>query len=276
MNETFYQKSARITKTIIKTITGLVGFLIAIIIVFSAFTIIKAGNTGVVLRFGDVNRLFEPGLHMKLPFAEKVIKIETKTQVVEVGASASSKDLQIVTTRIALNFNIIPSDTGLLYEEVGKNYKERIIDPTIQDSVKASTALFNAEELITKRPEVKKVVERMIKERLAEEHLFVSNVAIINFEFSKKFDQAIEAKVTAEQNALTEKNNLKVEEFKADQRIAEARGEAEAIKIQASAITQQGGKDYVNLQWIDAWGKGGAQVPTTVIGEGGGNFLFAL
>lgn len=275
-SETFEQKSARLTKTIIKFVTSGVIFILALVVIFGSFTTIKAGNVGVVLKFGNVNRLFTPGLHFKTPFAEKVVKMETRTQKVEVEASASSKDLQTVTTRIALNYNIIAEKAGLLYEEVGTNYRSRIVDPAIQDVVKASTALFNAEELITKRPEVKSAIELMLKERLAEEHLFVSNVAIVNFKFSSQFNLAIEAKVTAEQNALTEKNNLKVEEFKAEQRIAEARGEAEAIAIQARAITQQGGKDYVNLQWIKAWGSGGATVPQTVIGEGGGNFLFQL
>lgn len=227
--------------------------LIAVFAVLSAFVIVDAGERAVVLRLGKVDRVIQPGFNFKIPIVDQVIKMEVRTIKEEVEATAASNDLQVVTSNVAIQYNLIPEAVGLLYEEVGTSFRVRIISPAIQDAIKATTANFNAEELITKRQIASEQMENILRERLLEAHIHVSNVDIVNFNFSDSFNAAIEAKVTAEQDALREENRLKQVQFEAQQRIEIAKAEAEAIRIQARAIQQQGGKDFVQLKAIEKW-----------------------
>lgn len=248
-----------------------------LVLMLGSWTVIKPAEEGVVIRLGNIDRQMASGFHWKIPLLEKVVHMDVSTKKIEVQASAASKDLQVVTTNLAVQYELNEVSVSKIYTEYQKNnIQSRVIDPAIQDAVKASTALFNADELITKRAEVKDNIFSLLNERLASEGVILKNVDIVNFDFSESFNKAIEEKVTAEQNAAREENKLKQVEFEAQQRIEQARGEAEAIKIQAQAINSQGGKDYVNLQWIDAWKAGGAKVPTTIIGEGGNSFLYNI
>ncbi|MBU1091721.1 prohibitin family protein, partial [Patescibacteria group bacterium] len=130
--------------------------LIAIIILFGSFGTIGAGERGVLLQFGAVkDKIFDEGLYIKIPIIQDVVKIDVKIQKDEIPASASSKDLQIVTSKIALNYHLDPNSVNKIWQEIGKNYNTRIIAPSIQEAVKSVTAKFTAEELITKREEVK-------------------------------------------------------------------------------------------------------------------------
>lgn len=235
-----------------KILTGILVVFIFLLLITSVFTV-DSGERTVVLRFGDVNRIADEGLHWKIPFVESKKTFSVRTQKMERSASSASKDLQIVTTQIALNYNIDPKVVDRLYTTVGKSYESQIIDPAIQDAVKAATAQFNAEALITKRAEVKEVMENDLRERMQKAGLIVTAMNIVDFTFSEEFDQAIEAKVTAEQNALKAQNDLAKVEFEAQQKIEQAKAEAEAIRIQAQAITQQGGKDFVQLRAIEKW-----------------------
>ncbi len=251
--------------------------LLAVIVFFGSWGTVGAGQRGVLVQMGAVqDKVFDEGFYVKAPFFQKMVKVDVRIQKDEVDASAASKDLQIVTSRIALNYHLDPDSVNVLWQEVGKNYNSRIIAPAIQEKVKAVTAKFTAEELIGRREEVKEEIKISLTEALAVRGIMVDEFNIMNFDFSASFNTAIEAKVTAEQNALAAKNKLEQVKFEAEQRISQAKGEAEAIKIQAQAITQQGGKDYVNLQWIKAWGDGGAKVPEFIMGSGGSNFLFNL
>lgn len=254
------------------------GIILVFVLVAALSTLftIKAGTVGVVTRFGSVSRVVGDGLHAKIPFIEGLTKLNIQTQKEQIEAQSASKDLQSVTTEIALNYNIKADAAGTLFREVGKDYKERIIDPSIQEAVKASTAKYTAEELITKREALREDILLLLKQKLEPVYIVPTEVSITNFSFSNRFDAAIEAKVTAEQNALQAKNKLQQVEFEAQQRIEAAKAEAEAIRIQAQAITQQGGAEYVRLKWVEAWGAGGSQVPTTVVGDGSGSFLFNL
>ena len=251
--------------------------LLAVIVFFGSWGTVGAGQRGVLVQMGAVqDKVFDEGFYVKAPFFQKMVKVDVRIQKDEVDASAASKDLQIVTSRIALNYHLDPDSVNVLWQEVGKNYNSRIIAPAIQEKVKAVTAKFTAEELIGRREEVKEEIKISLTEALAVRGIMVDEFNIMNFDFSASFNTAIEAKVTAEQNALAAKNKFEQVKFEAEQRISQAKGEAEAIKIQAQAITQQGGKDYVNLQWIKAWGDGGAKVPEFIMGSGGSNFLFNL
>lgn len=238
---------------------GLAALAVTIIAVFIIISLlpwvtVDTGNRGVVLKFGAyTGEVLEPGFHFLTPFRDRVVEIDVQTQKGETGVAAASKDLQSVTTTVALNFRLDPARVGDLYQKIGVDYSNRIIAPAIQEAVKAVTAKFTAEELITRRQEVKEQTKLLLVERLAKDNIIVEDLSIVNFDFSRSFNDAIEAKVTAEQQALAAKNKLEQVKFEAQQQIETAKAEAESIKIQAAAVNAQGGADYVKLQAISKW-----------------------
>ena len=239
-------------KAVFITIFGIV----AVVLMFfvSPFTVVDTTEQAVVVRIGELDRTLGEGFHWKTPFIEKVIKFDVTTKKIEVEEiSAASFDLQEVGMVVAVQYNIEAEGVEDLYREYKTGVRRAVIDPAIQDAVKHGTSQFTAEALITQRSEVKDAIETALRERLAEVHVRVSNVDIVNFQFSDSFNASIEAKVTAEQDAQKAENDLARVEFESQQRIAQAEGEAKAIEIQANAISSQGGAEYVNLKAIEKW-----------------------
>lgn len=234
-------------------IVGILFLVIGVSILFGTWGTVGAGERGVLLRFSAVAGVKEEGFYFKAPWIESVKIMDVKIQKEQVDASAASKDLQTVNSVVAVNFHLSPDKVVDIYKGVGLDYKSRIIHPAIQEAVKASTAKFTAEELITKRELVRGEIKQYLADKLLSHGLIVDELNIVNFDFSSSFNAAIEAKVTAEQDALAAKNKLEQSKYEAEQRIAQAKGEAEAIRIQAQAITQQGGADYVKLKAIEKW-----------------------
>lgn len=248
-NYTDKEGNLNIGKVILHSILGV----ILLAVLFGSSGTISAGYKGVKTQFGAVKGVVDSGLYFKMPFIQKVVKMNVQTQKEQIDAEAASADLQNVKATVALNYNLYPDKVSELFNKIGNDYKSRIIDPAIQEAVKAATAKHTAEELITKRAEVRDEMKTLLTARLAPEFIQVSEVSIVNFDFSSSFNQAIEAKVTAEQNALAAKNKLEQVKYEADQRVASAEAEAKAIQIQAQAINSQGGADYVHLKAIEKW-----------------------
>lgn len=223
-----------------------------LILFFSSFGTIGAGQRGVLLQFGGVTgKIYSEGLYFKAPFIHAVKVLDIKTQKEQVGAGSASKDLQTVTSVVALNYNLKADKVAKMWQEVGQDYKSRIIDPAIQESVKASTAKFTAEELITKRELVREEVKISLKGKLEPYGIVVDDLNIIAFDFSQSFNQAIEAKVTAEQSALAAKNKLEQVKFEAQQAIESAQGRAKAIQIEGEALNNS--PQVTELRYIEKW-----------------------
>lgn len=220
-------------------------------VLFGSFGTIAAGERGIKLRFSRVVGVLSEGLYWKTPFIESVKNIDVKIQKDEVGVSAASKDLQTVTSSVAINFHLEPEAVGKLWTSVGSDFKQRLIDPVIQETSKSVTAKFTAEELITKREDVRAEIKILLKERLSEHGILVDEFNIINFDFSKSFNDAIEAKVTAEQSALAAKNKLEQVKFEAQQAIEQAAGKAKAIQIEGDALKSS--PQVVELRYIEKW-----------------------
>lgn len=246
--------------------------LIGAIILFGGWYTITAGHRGVLLTLGKPDPMPKAeGFHFKIPLIQSVVKMDVRTQKFDAAkASAASKDLQIVTTDVTLNYYIQPDSVVDIYRKIGISYQDTIINPAVQEVVKAQTAIYTAEELITLRPEVKEKMDTALKDRLREFGIYVQAVSITNFDFSAEFNKAIEAKVTAQQSALAAKNKLEQIKFEAEQRVTQAKGEAEAIAIQVNAINQKGGQSYVQLQSIARWN---GQLPTVMLGQGSTPFI---
>lgn len=240
-------------------------------IFFWGFYTVQPWEVAFTKTFGKINEeVKSPWLYFKLPFVTQAVKVNTRNIVVTTSETAASKDAQDVTTELAVNFSIKPDSSITLYETVGREnvIKDQIVNKAVQESIKAATAKFTATESITRRQEVRDVMIKNLEEKLTPRGLVINQVDILNFSFSAQFNKAIEAKVTAEQNALKAEKDLERVKFEAQQKIERAKAEAEQIRIQAEAITKQGGKEYVQLQWINAWKSGGAKVPTTILSEG--------
>jgi prohibitin 2 len=270
--------------------------IIAVIIIFvvltSSLKIVDAGNRGVLLKFGavDTSISLSEGLHFILPFRDSVVQMEVRTQKIVESTTSASKDLQNVVTEVALNYHIDPNTVPVLYKQLGFDYANRVIVPTIQESVKQVTARFNAEELITKRELVKSEIETQIKTRLAPYNIIVDTISITDFRFSEQFVRAVESKVEAEQRALQAQNELRRIQIEAQQaearavgeqkaNIARAQGVKESNVLQAEGesaainiIEQQLRNSTTYLDWLKAQ-KWDGQLPlvTGSVGGGGGD-----
>ncbi|OFV96566.1 MAG: hypothetical protein A3H28_15970 [Acidobacteria bacterium RIFCSPLOWO2_02_FULL_61_28] len=218
-----------------------IGVVIAALIVMAGITgIVGAGQGGVLLRFGAVTgEIKEEGLYFKVPFAEQVILMSTQIQKYSAPASASSKDLQVVTTEVTLNYQLQAAKVGEIYRNMRQDYENRIIQPFIQEAVKSTTANFDAEQLITQRPRVKEELQNLMTARLAPLGIGVVELSITDFRFTQVFQDSIEAKVKAVQQALEAENALKRVQFEAQQQITRAQAEARGLELQKAQITAQ-------------------------------------
>lgn len=227
-------------RSLSKTIIGIFLFLLILLGLTGAFYTVPAGYRGVMLTFGkpSVDAKLE-GLGFKIPFAQRVVDMEVRTQKSEVLADSSSADLQDVQTTIALNYHVSPSYVPNLYTKVGMNYRDRIILPAIQESVKAASAKYKAEELISKRSQVRDDIKELLSKSLKKYYIIVDDFNIVNFQFSEEFDKAIEAKVTAEQLKLKAERDLQRIEIEKQQKITQAQAEAEALRLQKQVISPE-------------------------------------
>lgn len=236
----------------------LLGFFAVIgIFIFSALMgswyTVDAGERGIVLQWGSVTNVVDDGLHFKLPFIQSVKVVDVRTRKAHAPAQAASSDLQRVETEVALNYHLDPSKLESIYTKTGLDVESSLIDPRIQEVVKAVTAKYQADKLVGHRDIVKAEIESQLKTSLAPYNVLVEAVQITNFKFSEQYNAAIEAKQTAEQNAQKAKNDLDRIKVEAEQKIATAKAEAEAIRIQSEAIKAQGGEGYVQLKAIEKW-----------------------
>ncbi|WP_020183867.1 prohibitin family protein [Methylotenera sp. 1P/1] len=204
------------------------------------FVVINAGHRGVITTFGKVNQtVLEEGLHFRIPIVQQVREINVQIQKAEGDGDAASRDLQQVHTKIALNYHLIPTRVAETFQLVGdlNSVGDRIIVPAVQEAFKATTAKYTAEELISKRPEVRDQISQFMKDRLLRHGIAIDEFSIVNFRFSESFNQAIEGKTTADQLKLKAERDLERIKVEAEQKIASAKAEAESLRLQKQEIT---------------------------------------
>ena len=238
--------------------------LIVLVLFFKSWFIVEPWYNGFTVTLWKINQtVYSDWLHLKTPIITKAVKYNIQTQKLEAVADASSKDLQTVSASIVVNYKYQESEVVNLYKNVGKEEKvaEKIIQPAVQEVFKSVVAKYSAEQLITDRSKVSQDIETALNDRLKTYWIQIQAFNIVNFDFSKSFNDAIEAKVTAEQNALAEKNKLEKVKYESEQKVVAAEAQAKAIEIQAKAIQTQWGAEYVKLKWIEKWN---GQLPTTM------------
>ena len=241
--------------------------LIALMVLFSISTV-PTGHVGIKVRFGAVqNDYIIEGLNWELPLIESIKKMDCRTQRVDVEGEGASRDLQTVSTYIAVNYRVNQEKAFELYKTVGMNYETILIKPATQESMKTSLAQYTAEELITKRAEVANLLLETLKNKLEQKGIIIESVSIINLDFSDAYDNAIEQKQVAEQEAKKAQQELEKAKVEAEKKVVEAQAEANALKVQKQEITQ----DLLELRrienqtkWIEKWN---GQLPTTTLSD---------
>lgn len=253
---------------VVLIIIGIAG----VIIITSATVSVPAGHRGVLLTWGKVeNKILGEGLNFKTPFIQTVVFMNVQIQKAESTEATATADLQEVSTTVAVNYRIDPLKVDEIYKDMRQDYVSRVIKPNIEESLKATTAIFRAEELVTKRAIVKATFDDILVERLSAFNIDVLAVSLTDFQFSTSFALAIEAKVIAEQQALQAKNTLEQIRYEAQQQIIQAEAEKNAtiaralgvaqariIEAEATAeaitlITNQMTPEYAQYLWLQQW-----------------------
>lgn len=243
-----------------------VGGLIVLILLFGVFFTIPAGYCGVLTTFGAASQsVLGPGLHFKLPMVQGVVRMNVQVQKNQLTEHAASLDLQDVETTVATNWNIDDSDASWIYQKIGLEpaLNDRIIQPVVSNAVKAVVAHYNAEELVTKRDQVRMQIEDLIRNNLKPYHVNVdvSGVSITDFQFSADYASAIEQKQVAQQRAQQAEYELQQAKVEAERQIAQAQGQAEAQKLLQQTLTPQ----LIQQQAIQKWD---GHLPNVVGGNG--------
>lgn len=228
-------------------------------LLLGTFGTVSAGERGVKTRFGAVVGTIQQGLYFKIPLIEKVVKMDVRTQSLtatkEAPLSAASNDLQDTKLAVVVNYHIEPSTVANIYQQYGDadTYYHNVVDPLITATIKAIASQYTAADQIQKRQEMSTRALTALQVAFEGRNVAIEKADITDISFSDAFTQAIEAKVTAVQQAEAAKNKLAQVQYEAQQKIETAKADAEAIRIQAAAINSQGGADYVALQKIKAW-----------------------
>ena len=216
-------------KKVTKWIAFGVAALFVLVLIGNCFTVVNAGHTGVIVTLGKVNEgVLQEGIHVKAPFVQQVVMIDNRIVKLEVETEAFSKDLQTVSTTLAINYRVDSKKSYSIYKNIGANYESVLVTPAVNEVLKAIAAQYTAEESVTNRALISDGLIEGLNEKLNGIGLYVTDVNIVNFDFSDAFITAIEEKQVAQQKLLkaeTEKQTA----------ITNAQAEAETIRIKAEA-----------------------------------------
>ena len=230
-------------------------FIIGVIVLFfiligSSITTIKSGEVGIRVRFGEVmNTPTNEGINFQIPFIERIERMNIKVQKAEVTTNSSSKDLQDVDISLAVNYRIDKDKAIDLYRTVGTNYEIIVLEPAIEESIKAVASKYTAEELITNRSEVSTKCMEELEKKVGKYGLIVNDFNITNFSFSPEFEKAIEEKQVAEQKVLTAKQELEIVKINAEKKIVAAEAEKKANELKQKTLTD----NIIKEKFIEKW-----------------------
>jgi regulator of protease activity HflC (stomatin/prohibitin superfamily) len=268
-----------------QTILILIVLLILFIVSWGSFALVPAGHRGVVLWWGSVEkRIMGEGLNFKVPIAERVIKVDVKVQPHPFKEiDASSKEYQIVKMTGMMNFHIDPFFVNDLYQKVGLDFADKVIDPAFNDFVKEVVPTYPIGEILPKREEIRQRAMKKLGDNLSRYHIIVDDIYFANIRFSTEYEGAIEAKQVAQQQVETQKQVLAQREIEAQQKVATAKGEAESILVVAQgqakandALSRSISPILVQYKGIEKWNgvlpqvSGGA-IPLIDLGKMGGS-----
>lgn len=238
--------------------------ILLVVIILWPFVVVNAGERGVLMKFGEVQEtILGEGLHLVIPIVNSVKRLSVRVQKQEISAEASSKDLQEVYTDVALNWHILPEEANAIFQQIGdeKEVVDKIINPAVEEVLKAVMAKYTAEEIITKRGEVKAGVDDLLTTRLKNYHIAVDDISLVHVHFSERFSDAVEAKQIAEQEAKRAEYVAIKAAKEAEAKVNLAKGEAEAQGLLVRTLTSE----ILQKQAIEKWN---GKLPTVMGNEG--------
>lgn len=262
--------SKNVAKGVGLVLTGIL-VVLGIITFFSSMRGIGTGEVGVVTEYGRVTgRELDEGLSFVAPLGINSVTVyDVKNQKEEVDSAAATKDLQDVRGTLVLNYQLNRGEVSKMHQEVGKEYKDKLITPALNETFKSAAAKYNASELITQRAEVKSDVYSGLKSRLEKYGIQVLDVSITNFNFSVEFNKAIEAVQIANQEVAKSRQQLEQAKVDAEKKIAEAEGAAEAQRLQQETLSPELLKKYEIDAYLEYLKKWDGTLPSTVAGDSG-------
>ena len=225
-----------------------------LVILLNSFTVVQAGHTGVVVTMGSVNEgVLQEGIHFKVPFVQNVVKIDNRIQKLEVNTEAFSKDLQSVKTVLAINYRVDTAKSYSIYKNIGADYENVLVVPAVNEVLKAITSQYTAEESVTNRVLISDGLIEGLNKKLNDLGLYITDVNIIDFDFSEAFITAIEEKQVAQQQLLkaeTEKQTaITNAQASAEAAKIKAEGDAKANKLLNDSLTDK----VLENKKIDKW-----------------------
>jgi regulator of protease activity HflC (stomatin/prohibitin superfamily) len=230
----------------------LIAVILISVLLWSSVVTVGPGSRGVLMTFGEVNQsVLMPGLHFKIPFAQTVKQMNVQIQKSQTKETAASRDLQNVSTEVAVNWSNNTRDAAWVYANLGDEQElaAKVITPVVSNTVKAVAAHYDAEQLVEKRDEVRATVQKQIAAALAQYKVMVQGVNITNFQFSPDYAKAIENKQVAQQRAQQASYDLARIKVQAQQEIAQAEGQAQSQKLLQSTLTSK----IIQLKAVEKW-----------------------
>ena len=257
---------------------GIISFvgLFVFITILNTLTTVPTGFVGVKTRFGQVqNDVIQEGLNIKVPYIEKIVRIDCKTKKIETTSESSTKDMQTVQTTVAVNYNINKELANTIYKDIGLEYEDIIINPAVLESIKSAMAQYTAEELVTKRAEVSNKIQETLIGKIKDRGFIVTEFNLTNIDFSEEYDKAIEAKAVKQQEVVTAQAELEKQKIQNEKEISIAEKDAKVMELQNEQITDktlQLKALEIQQKLIEKWD---GKFPTTMLGESS-NMLFNI
>lgn len=255
---------------------SVLGVLSGLVAAYDSWYVVNAGERAVTFsRVSGELETHDQGLHLKMPLLTTVQRYNVRGVLFETTAWGASRDLQDVHAEVAIQYHPSREAVEWLHREYGVHYADVVLAPAVQEVVKATTARYNADQLISERVEVKSEIVRALRERMEAVNVELKEVDIKDFDFSDSFNAAIEAKVTAQQKALEEFNRLEQTRYQALGAETAASGRANATRIEAQAqadsariISEQLSQDprYIDYLRVQKWD---GQLPRYMGGDAG-------
>lgn len=219
-----------------------------IVLSFSTFFIVSPGEVAVKARLGKIVDSYEEGLHFKVPLMESIIKFSIQIQRADIKTQAFSKDLQTMNVHLVVNHRIQKGTVVSIYRNLGPNYVETIVDPTVQEIFKSIAAKFSAERIIADRNILVEEINTVAKEKLMKQEIIVTDISVVDLDFTEQFLKAVEDKQVADQQAQMSGKLVEKAKRDAEQQIAKSHGEAEALRMQREQVTPA----LIELRKVDA------------------------
>ena len=260
----------RVTEVKNKIVLSFIIFLVLVglLIFFNSFTSVPTGFVGIRTRFGKASEnVVQEGLNLQIPMIERIVLMDCRTQKAEIDCSTASRDLQEVTLKVAVNYNVSLENAYNIYKSIGVNYESIMISPSILESVKAVTAQYTAEELITKRSEVSDKMQDTLKDKIESRGFTVIDFNVTDLDFSLAYNQAIEKKQVAEQEAKQAQYELEKAKIENEKKIAEAEANAKVMQVQDSSTTENAlrlKELEIKKSFIERWN---GVLPSTMTGD---------